>query len=49
MWIERVKGLLLKGFSLSDQSHADTGFQRNVQYFINRRDLFYSFPQETHR
>jgi hypothetical protein len=49
MLIERVKGLLAKGFSLYDQSHATTAFQRNVQYFFNRRNPFYSFPQETHR
>ena len=44
-----MRGLLAEGFSLSDQNHADTGFQRNVQYFFNRRNPFYSFPQETHR
>jgi hypothetical protein len=43
------ESLLGEGFSLSDQSHAGTGFQRNVQYFFYRRNPFYSFPHETHR
>jgi hypothetical protein len=47
--MDRLKGLLIKGFGLSDQSHADTGFQRNVQYFFNPGNPFYSFPQEAHR
>src|ERR1700730_11580512 len=41
-----MRGLLAEGFSLSDQNHADTGFQRNVQYFFNRRNLFILFHKK---
>jgi len=37
------ESLLGEGFSLSDQSHAGTGFQRNVQYFFYRRNPFLLF------
>jgi hypothetical protein len=29
-----MRGLLAEGFSLFDQNHANTGFQRNVQFFL---------------
>ena len=43
---ETAKSLLAEGFSLSDQSHADTGFQRNVQYFLIAGILFILFHKK---
>src|ERR1700712_5110414 len=41
-----MKSLLAEGFSLSDQSHANTGFQRDVHYFFISCNLFILFHEK---